>query len=73
MVDEPPSLEARQEADERFHAGDRVRIVLGVLCGLVGVVIRPMSNHRYLLSIDGLDEGVHVVVKGIALEREISA
>jgi len=72
MVDEPPTLEALEESDEQFRAGDRVRVVLGVLSGLVGVVIRPTSNHRYLLSIDGLDDGVHVVVKGIALERAIA-
>jgi transcription antitermination factor NusG len=72
MVDEPSSLEAQEEADKQFRAGDRVRVVLGVLSGLSGVVIRPMLNHRYLLSIDGLDGGVHVVVKGIALERVIA-
>jgi len=72
MVDEPPSLEAQQEADERFQVGDRVCVVLGVLSGLSGVVVRPMSDHRYLLSMDGLDEGVHVVVREIALERIIA-
>jgi hypothetical protein len=72
MVDEPASLQASEGADERFQAGDRVRVVLGVLSGLSGVVVRSISGHRYLLSIDGLDEGVHVVVKRIALQRVIA-
>ena len=69
MVNEPPGFAAAEEADEQFHVGDRVRIVLGVLNGLTGVVVRPMRSHRYSLSIDGLDEGIHVVVGEIALER----
>lgn len=73
MVEQPPSLALGQESGERFQEGDRVRIVLGVLSGLVGVVARRTSNHKYLLNITGLPDGVHVVVSGFALERVASA
>ena len=69
MVEEPPSLEPRDGTGEQFRTGDRVRIVLGLLCGLVGVVVRRTSNHKYLLTIDRMAEGVHVVVAPFALER----
>ena len=69
MVEEPPSLEPTDGTGEQFRAGDRVQIVLGVLSGLVGVVVRRTSSHKYLLTIDGLAQGVHVVVAPYALER----
>ena len=69
MVEEPPSLEPTDGTGEQFRAGDRVQIVLGVLSGLVGVVVRRTSSHKYLLTIDGLAHGVHVAVSPYALER----
>ena len=67
MVEERSSLEAGDGTE--FRPGDHVRIVCGALYGLNGVVTRPTSNHRYLLTVDGLAEGVHVVIGGFALEH----
>jgi hypothetical protein len=52
----------------RHIVGDRVRVAVGVLAGLTGVVAKTFSSDRCALVIDGLEEGVYCVVRAGALE-----
>ena len=49
--------------------GDRVRISSGQLAGLIGVVKQITEGGKYALVIEGLAEGVMVVVSATALVK----
>lgn len=51
------------------RTGDRVRIVVGPLANWLATVVRLSSRHRCVLSIDGLSEGVFIILPADDLER----
>jgi hypothetical protein len=51
-----------------FAPGDAVRVSSGELRGLTGVVARMTNGTHWLVSIDGLSDGIYAVVDGAVLE-----
>ena len=51
-----------------FRPGDAVRITRGALVELTGVVVRSTSNQNCVITIDGLVNGVLVVLPPSSLE-----
>jgi transcription antitermination factor NusG len=49
--------------------GDRVRIIVGPLANWLATVVRLTNRHRCVLSIDGLSDGVFVILPADDLER----
>jgi len=52
-----------------FLIGQRVQIHRGMLAGIPAVITGLQPAHRYLLTIDGMPRGVHVIVGQDALVR----
>ena len=50
-----------------FRPGDAVRITRGALVELTGVVVRSTSNQNCVITIDGLVNGVLVVLPATSL------
>jgi len=59
---------AKAEPIPYFHAGNRVRIVSGMLAGLEGVIQRQNGQARFVLSIDLILRSVLVNVDACDLE-----
>ena len=64
---------AQAEPIPYFHAGNRVRIVSGMLAGLEGVILRQNGQARFVLSIDLILRSVVVNVDACDLELVVPA
>jgi len=52
-----------------FLIGQRVRIQSGMLEGIEAVIAGFRPSQRFLLTLDGLPQGVHVIVGRDTIER----
>ena len=66
--DSPVEVQARRSAGH-FEIGDTVHITRGALIGIVGVISGFTTNHQCVLKIDGLADGVLIVVGQDAVAR----
>jgi len=51
-----------------FRRGDAVRVTCGALVNATGIIDRITDCHRYVITIDGLNHGVRVVLSATSLE-----
>ena len=56
-------------SEQALEIGDTVRITRGALCGLAGKLQAFTAQERCVLSIEGLAQGVQIVIGPEALER----
>ncbi len=48
--------------------GDKVRVVMGPLCGLTGVVQKKGNGLRFIVTLDVIGKSVSLHIEGSALE-----
>jgi hypothetical protein len=61
-------LEGQEEAFS-VRIGERIRITRGLLGGASGVVTGFNSHSKYVVTIDGWPDGVHVLVNRETVEQ----
>jgi preprotein translocase subunit YajC len=61
---------AAQSSTNQIRPGDRVRVVAGLLSGLIGVVSRQSDDATVLFTVWGR-EGVYIRINAAALESSI--
>ena len=65
----PPNTASTPEPPCEYTPGDRIRITRGTLAGLRGKVTWLRDLNHCVLMIDGVTEGVYVIVNRRWLER----
>lgn len=59
---------SRDRPYRRVQKGDRIRVILGALANTQGTVIDFASNCRCVLSLDGMDAAIRIVLPFDAVE-----
>ena len=58
----------RRKGGRRFHVGCAVELTAGVLNGMTGVVVRFSRGHNCLIRLDGVENGVLLVINAGSLK-----